>query len=101
MRQANLARMHYGRDLLLEALGQPTGAPPPHSVPMGLVPLPDLQGGRSACAALQTRLGRDFGVETAITAHAGAYYLRVCGQLYNTPADYQALARALPQALRA
>ena len=67
---------------------------------MGLVPLPRMEGGREACAALQKRLGEVYRVETAITTCAGAYYLRVCGQLYNSAADYEALASAIRTELR-
>jgi len=100
VRAANQARMRYGRDLVLAALGVSKDILPPDAIAMGLVPLPPMEGGRAACAALQKRLGEVYRVESAITTCAGAYYLRVCGQLYNKSADYEALASAIRTELR-
>ena len=100
VRAANQERMRYGRELVLAALGLSKDILPPDAIAMGLVPLPALQGGRAACAALQKRLAEVYRVETAITTCAGAYYLRVCGQLYNKAQDYQALASAIRTELR-
>ncbi len=100
VRAANQARMRYGRDMVLSALGLSKNTLPPDAIAMGLVPLPRMEGGREACAALQKRLGEVYRVETAITTCAGAYYLRICGQLYNSAADYEALASAIRTELR-
>lgn len=100
VRAANQARMRYGREQVLAALGIAKDCLPPDAIAMGLVPLAGMQGGRDACAALQKRLAEVHRVETAISTCAGAYYLRVCGQLYNNAADYQALALALRAQLR-
>jgi len=100
VRAANQQRMRYGREMVLAALGLSKDTLPPDAVAMGLVPLPRMEGGRAACATLQKRLGEVYRVETAITTCAGAYYLRVCGQLYNNAQDYQALASAISTELR-
>ena len=100
VRAANQERMRYGRELVLSALGLSKDTLAPDAIAMGLVPLPHMEGGRAACAALQKRLGDVYRVESAITTCAGAYYLRVCGQLYNSAADYEALASALLTELR-
>ena len=100
VRVANQERMRYGRELVLSALGLSKDTLPPDAIAMGLVPLPRMEGGHAACAALQKRLGEVYRVESAITTCAGAYYLRVCGQLYNSAADYEALASAIGTELR-
>jgi isopenicillin-N epimerase len=45
--------------------------------------------------ALMHRLTTEHKVTAYVTHHAGSSYVRVCGQLYNTPADYERLADAL------
>jgi isopenicillin-N epimerase len=45
--------------------------------------------------ALVHRMTTERKVTSYVTHHAGASYVRVCGQLYNTPDDYDRLADAL------
>jgi isopenicillin-N epimerase len=44
---------------------------------------------------LVTRMTRKHKVTAHVTEHQGTTYVRVCGQLYNRPRDYEALAGAL------
>jgi isopenicillin-N epimerase len=65
---------------------------------MRIVALPvelDLAEGR----ALRERLHDEHGFEVAVLSLHGHAWLRVCGQLYNTPADYERLASVLPGVL--
>jgi isopenicillin-N epimerase len=49
--------------------------------------------------ALMHRLTTEHKVTLYITHHAGTSYVRLCGQLYNTPEDYERAASALLAAL--
>ena len=45
--------------------------------------------------ALTHRMTTERKVTSYVTHHAGTSYVRICGQLYNTPDDYDRLADAL------
>src|SRR3954454_4155431 len=45
--------------------------------------------------ALTSRMTAERKVTSYVTQHAGTSYVRICGQLYNTPDDYDRLAEAL------
>jgi isopenicillin-N epimerase len=87
-----------GADLLAAALGTRSPKPPGMTAAMRIVALPvelDLAEGR----ALRERLHDEHGFEVAVLSLHGHAWLRVCGQLYNTPADYERLASVLPGVL--
>ncbi|HET7312042.1 MAG TPA: aminotransferase class V-fold PLP-dependent enzyme [Mycobacteriales bacterium] len=50
--------------------------------------------------ALMHRLTTEHKVTAYMTHHAGSSYVRICGQLYNSPDDYDRLADALVRELR-
>src|SRR3954468_987649 len=49
--------------------------------------------------ALTSRMTTERKVTSYVTHHAEASYVRICGQLYNSPADYERLADALTSLL--
>jgi isopenicillin-N epimerase len=50
--------------------------------------------------AVSKAMGSEFGVVAYVTGHSGQSFVRVCGQLYNTPDDYARLADTLRVILR-
>jgi selenocysteine lyase/cysteine desulfurase len=54
-----------------------------------------MEGGRDGCIALQRRFAEVYKIEVPITTACNQYFMRVSGQLYNTPADYEALVLAV------
>jgi isopenicillin-N epimerase len=46
---------------------------------------------------MQQRLYTDHQVEAPLILWSGQYFVRVCGQLYNEPSDYERLADAIPK----
>ena len=64
-------------------------------LPLGVVPIRELQGGRDGAAAVQAKIAEEHRVEVPISFIADKYYLRISGMLYNSPADYEALAMAV------
>ncbi|HET6817843.1 MAG TPA: aminotransferase class V-fold PLP-dependent enzyme [Mycobacteriales bacterium] len=83
-----------GARLVAERLGTRVAVADEFTAAMRLVELPrpiDVEEGR----ALMHRLTSEHKVTVYVTHHAGASYVRMGGQLYNTPDDYERLATAL------
>jgi isopenicillin-N epimerase len=95
VRTANTQRMRYGRDLVMAELGVSTDELREEELPLGVIPLHKLEGGRDGCIALQRRFAEVHKIEVPITTACNQYFMRVSGQLYNTPADYEALVLAV------
>lgn len=94
VRQHNNELAMQGADLVARRMGT---SPPDASglaAAMRLVPLPAPLTEAEA-RALELRLLADHGVVVPVTFHGGWQWLRLSGQLYNTPADYERLADAL------
>jgi hypothetical protein len=64
-------------------------------LPLGVVRLHKMDGGRDGCAALQRKFAEIHKIEVPITTACDQYFIRISGQLYNTPADYETLAMAV------
>lgn len=99
-RAANIARMRYGRDLVMAELGIGSDELREEELPLGVIPLHKMEGGRDGCIALQRRFAEVHKIEVPITTAADLYYMRVSGQLYNTAKDYEALASAVRKELK-
>jgi isopenicillin-N epimerase len=103
VRAHNAALAAYGQRVVSDALGvAPTDLPEPGgpTVAMRLVPLPagvatTLDGAR----ALRARIAERLAAEVAVMAWGGRGWLRLCGQVYNTPDEYDRLAARLPALL--
>ncbi len=92
VRKANQARMRYGRDSVMAELGIGADELREEDLPMGVVPLHKVRGGREGCLALQRKIALEYKIEVPITTYdADTYFMRISGQLYNTVADYDAL----------
>lgn len=93
VRKANISRMRYGRDLAMAELGIGLDQLREEELPLGVVPLYKISGGRDGCAALQRNLAEKYRIEVPITTYSDSelYFMRISGQLYNTSADYEAL----------
>ncbi len=104
---ANHALVLAGRDALCRALGIPAPAPDAMLGSLASVPLPDARGsapvGPLFLDPVQLRLWERHGIEVPVFTwpRAGKRLLRISAQLHNAPAQYEALAAALPEALRA
>ncbi|MFV2100382.1 aminotransferase class V-fold PLP-dependent enzyme [Micromonospora sp. LOL_024] len=103
VRAHNAALAAYGQRVVGDALGvPPADLPDPGgpTVAMRIVPLPTglattLEGAR----ALQARIAERLATQVAVMAWQGRGWLRVCGQVYNSPDEYQRLAVRLPTLL--
>ena len=95
VRAANTQRMRYGRDLVMAELGVSTDELREEELPLGVIPLHKMEGGRDGCIALQRKFAEVHKIEVPITTACNQYFMRVSGQLYNTPADYEALVLAV------
>jgi len=95
VRAANTQRMRYGRDLVMAELGVSTDELREEELPLGVIPLHKMEGGRDGCIALQRKFAEVYKIEVPITTACNQYFMRVSGQLYNTPADYEALVLAV------
>lgn len=93
--KATQVRMRYGRDLVMAELGVGTDELREENLPMGVVPLHDLSGGREGCLGLQKKLAQEYRIEVPIIPFGDKYFIRISGQLYNEPADYEALVMAV------
>ena len=100
VRAANIARMRYGRDLVMAELGVGKDALREEELPLGVIPLHKMDGGREGCIALQRRFAEVHKIEVPITTACNQYFMRISGQLYNTPADYEALVVAVRKELK-
>jgi isopenicillin-N epimerase len=94
------ALVDTGAEVLAAALGTCSPKPPGMTAAMRIVALPvelDLAAGH----AVRDRLHLEHRVEVAVLSLHGRTWLRVCGQIYNTPGDYERLASVLPGLLTA
>lgn len=108
VRQHNIELARYGQRVVASALHDAGLGPTPDELPssgadelsMRLVPVPrpaiDRYGSTGDAAAA---LGSKLGVWMAVTGHGDQRYLRLSAQIYNTRADYDRLAGALPAVL--
>lgn len=99
VRAANTARMRYGRDLIMAELGVGIDELREEELPLGVIPLHKMDGGRDGCIALQRKFAEVYKIEVPITTACNQYFMRVSGQLYNTPNDYEALVLAVRKEL--
>jgi isopenicillin-N epimerase len=100
VRRANQARMRYGRDLVMTELGVGADELREENLPMGVVPLHNMSGGRDGCFALQKRFSQEHRIEVPITTFSDKYLMRISGQLYNEPSDYEALVMAVRKEMK-
>jgi isopenicillin-N epimerase len=84
-----------GAATLAAALGTTSPRPPGMTAAMRIVALP-VELSPAAGERLSQRLLIEHRVEVGFTSLYGTRWLRVCGQLYNTPGDYERLAAVLP-----
>jgi isopenicillin-N epimerase len=103
VRAHNAALATYGQHVIATALGlDPAALPDPAGpLPMRLIPLP---GNRSSspeeAVALRERIADELRTEVAVNAWRDRLLLRICGQVYNRPDEYERLAAGLPALLR-
>lgn len=100
VRRHNAALAAYGQRVVGEALGlAPTELPDPGGpeVAMRILPLPTgMVTTFEEAIALRTRISETLATEVAIGAWNGRGWLRLCGQVYNRPQEYDRLAEGLP-----
>ncbi|MEU1683775.1 aminotransferase class V-fold PLP-dependent enzyme [Micromonospora sp. NPDC005707] len=103
VRAHNAALAAYGQRVVGDALGvAPADLPEPGgpTVAMRLIPLPPgLATTMDAARDLRARIADRLSVEVSTAAWNGRGYLRLCGQVYNTPDEYDRLAVRLPTLL--
>jgi isopenicillin-N epimerase len=103
VRAHNTALAAYGQRVVGEALGlAPADLPDPGapSVSMRIVPLPaGVATTFPEARALRQHIADKLAVETAINAWGGRGWLRLSGQVYNRPDEYDRLAERLPPLL--
>jgi isopenicillin-N epimerase len=83
-----------GARLVADRIGTRVAAAEEFTASMRLVELPRPLAVDEG-VALMHRLTTEHKVTSYVTHHAGTSYVRICGQLYNTPDDYDRLAGAL------
>ncbi|MEJ6577105.1 MAG: aminotransferase class V-fold PLP-dependent enzyme [Actinomycetes bacterium] len=101
-RKANIARMRYGRDLVMKELGISSDQLREEEIPLGVVPLLKMSGGREGCFALQEKIATEYKIEVPITTYSDSeqYFMRISGQLYNIASDYEALIPMIRKELK-
>ncbi|OWV01377.1 aminotransferase V [Micromonospora wenchangensis] len=103
VRAHNAALAAYGQRVVGDALGVPPADLPDPGGPgvaMRIVPLPaGVAGSLEEAAALRGRIAERLATEVAVMAWHGRGWLRLCGQVYNTPDEYERLAARLPALL--
>jgi isopenicillin-N epimerase len=103
VRAHNAALAAYGQRVVGAALGlAPAELPDPGgpTVAMRLIPLPDGIATTIADAtALRDRISDSLQAEVSINAWGGRGWLRLSGQVYNRPEEYDRLAERLPTLL--
>ncbi|MGP3689504.1 aminotransferase class V-fold PLP-dependent enzyme [Streptomyces sp. IBSNAI002] len=96
VRAHNAALAAYGADLLARLPGF-TALPHTPGLPMRSVLLPaGVAETREAAAALREELAAKLRIRVLVWPRPGGGGLRVCGQVYNRPEEYERLAAALP-----
>jgi isopenicillin-N epimerase len=104
VREHNAALAAYGQWVVGTALGvDPAELPDPGGpVAMRIIPLPaGLAGSFPEANELRLRIAGELACEVAVNAWAGRGWLRLCGQVYNRPDEYERLADRLPALLAA
>ena len=103
VRAHNAALAAYGQRVVGDALGvPPTDLPDPGGplVAMRIIPLPaGLATTLDAARALRARIAERLATQVAVNAWDGRGWLRLCGQVYNSPDEYERLAVRLPTLL--
>ncbi|MGC1211679.1 MAG: aminotransferase class V-fold PLP-dependent enzyme [Micromonospora sp.] len=103
VRAHNAALAAYGQRVVGDALGvAPAHLPEPGgpTVAMRLIPLPPgVAATMDAAKELQVRIAERLAAEVAVMSWNGRGWLRLCGQVYNTPDEYDRLAVRLPTLL--
>ncbi|WP_174533593.1 aminotransferase class V-fold PLP-dependent enzyme [Micromonospora chalcea] len=103
VRAHNAALAAYGQRVVGDALGVvPERLPEPGgpAVAMRLVPLPPgVATTLDAARELRARIADRLAAEVSVAGWNGRGYLRLCGQVYNTPDEYDRLAVRLPTLL--
>ncbi|TDB71892.1 aminotransferase class V-fold PLP-dependent enzyme [Micromonospora sp. KC723] len=103
VRAHNAALAAYGQQVVGAALGvAPADLPDPGgpAVAMRLVPLPPgVATTTDAARALQARIAERLATEVSVAGWRGQGWLRLCGQVYNSPDEYERLATRLPALL--
>ncbi len=99
VRRHQHALVTAGAHRVAEALRTEVAIADRFTAAMRLVRLPVVLSREGEREALAYRLITEYGVTAHITEHAGTTYVRMCGQLYNTPEHYERLAEALQKAL--
>lgn len=87
-----------GAQLLADRLGTQLAVADEFTAAMRLTQLP-AQITKDAGRLLSERMTLEHKVTAYITHHQDGSYVRLCGQLYNTPSDYERLADVLPSLL--
>ena len=111
LRAANRALARHARDLLCAALGVPAPAPDAMLGAMASVPLPGIAATDAAAERLQTELREEDRIEVPVVAFPvpaargdgegpAQLLVRISAQVYNRPAEYEALAAPLARRLR-
>ena len=101
VRRHQRALVTAGAHRVADAIGTEVAIADQFTAAMRLVRLPVVLATEAEREALAYRLITDYGVTAHITEHAGTTYVRMCGQLYNTPDHYDRLAKALSDAVTA
>lgn len=100
VRQHNAALAAYGQRVVGEALGLAPADlldPGGPDVSMRLLPLPaGVATTLEEAVALRNRISDRLAAEVSLTAWNGRGWLRLCGQVYNRPEEYDRLAEGLP-----
>ncbi|WP_433348200.1 aminotransferase class V-fold PLP-dependent enzyme [Micromonospora sp. CA-111912] len=103
VRAHNAALAAYGQRVVGDALGvAPADLPDPGgpTVAMRIVPLPaGLAATFDDARALRGRIAEELSTEVAVMTWNDRGWLRLCGQVYNAPHEYERLAARLPAML--
>ncbi|PWU44525.1 aminotransferase [Micromonospora globispora] len=103
VRAHNAALAAYGQRVVGDGLGvAPADLPEPGgpTLAMRLIPLPPgVATTMDAAKELQVRIAERLAAEVAVMSWNGRGWLRLCGQVYNTPDEYDRLAVRLPTLL--
>ncbi|MFF3865338.1 aminotransferase class V-fold PLP-dependent enzyme [Micromonospora sp. NPDC001898] len=103
VRAHNAALAAYGQRVVGDALGvAPADLPDPGgpTVAMRIVPLPaGLAATLDDALALRGRIAEELSTEVAVMSWNNRGWLRLCGQVYNAPHEYERLAARLPALL--
>lgn len=103
VRRHNAALAAYGQRVVGAALGlAPADLPDPGGpeLAMRLVPLPaGVATTFEAALELRNRVSDRLATEVSLSAWNGRGWLRLCGQVYNRPEEYDRLAEGLPALL--